>query len=164
MSIEGVVDVEGGEGLLSGRKYSYQGRGRDQTKVRLTKETILLGKLKGPRSRQRNPSTLMRPFFAVPTLLLLLAGTTTLDTWLRLPGLPAVNVMKMEVPVLLRIERTSAPWMWAGENLAASRFCKVLLLDVRLPRSFVEEPLQSQGATFSLPRHQKQPGAARVLA
>jgi len=51
MFIEGAVDVEDGEGLLPRKKYSYQGRGRDQTKVRLTKETTLFGKLKGPRSR-----------------------------------------------------------------------------------------------------------------
>jgi hypothetical protein len=79
MSIEGIVDVEGGEGLLPGRKYSYQGRGKGQTKIRLTKETILLGKLKGPRSRyasNRTPSTLTGLFFA----LLILTGTTTLDT------------------------------------------------------------------------------------
>lgn len=51
MSIEGVVDVQDGEGLLPGRKNSFQVRGRGQMKIRLTKETALLGKLKGPRSR-----------------------------------------------------------------------------------------------------------------
>ena len=83
MFIEGVVDVDE-EGQLPGKKYSYQGRGRSQTKIRLTKETItiLLGKLKGPRSRyaNRTPSTLTRLVFALPALFLLLAGATTLDT------------------------------------------------------------------------------------
>ncbi len=50
MSIEDVVDVEDGEGLLPGRKYGYQDRGRGQIKTRLTEETILLDKHKGPRS------------------------------------------------------------------------------------------------------------------
>ena len=53
MFIEGVVDVDE-EGQLPGKKYSYQGRGRSQTKIRLTKETILLGKFKRPRSRYAN--------------------------------------------------------------------------------------------------------------
>jgi len=39
--------------------------------------------------------------------------------------------MKMEVSILQLLERT---------NLANSRFRKVLFLDVRLPRGFVEEP------------------------
>jgi len=38
MFIEGAVDVENGEGLLPRKKYSYQGRGRDQGKVRLTRD------------------------------------------------------------------------------------------------------------------------------
>jgi hypothetical protein len=47
--------------------------------VLLTEEAILFGKPKGPSSRKMNPSTLTRHFFALPALLLL-AGTTTLDT------------------------------------------------------------------------------------
>ena len=53
MFIEGVVDVDE-EGQLPGKKYTYQGQGRSQTKIQLTKETILLSKLKGPRSRYAN--------------------------------------------------------------------------------------------------------------
>jgi len=51
----------------------------------------------------------------------------------------------MEVSVLRLLERTSALWMRAGGSLAASRFREVLFLDVRLPRGFIEEPLQPQG-------------------
>lgn len=32
--------------------------------------------------------------------------------------------------------------MRAGGNLATSRFCEVLLLDLRLPRGFIEEPVE----------------------
>ena len=53
--------------------------------------------------------------------------------------------MKMEGSVLPRIERARALWVWAGENLATNRFREVLFLDARLPRGFVEEPLQPQG-------------------
>jgi hypothetical protein len=57
-----------------------------------------------------------------------------LDTCLRFPRLPAVNVMKMEVPVFGLLERIiSALWMRAGGNLAPSRFREVLFLDMRLP-------------------------------
>ncbi len=53
--------------------------------------------------------------------------------------------MKMEVSVLGLLEQISALWMWAGGNLAASRFREVLFLDMRLPRGFIEEPQQPQG-------------------
>ena len=113
VSIEDVVDVEDGEGLFPGRKYCYQDRGRGQIKTRLTEETILPDKHKGPRSSyasNRTPSTHRRLFFVL-LLLLLLTGTTTLDSRLRFPRLLAVNVMKMEVSVLGLLKQTSALWV-----------------------------------------------------
>lgn len=89
----------------------------------------------------RTLSTLRRLFFA---LLVLLTRTTTLDTCLRFPRLPAVNVVKMEVFVL-GLERISVLWMRAGGNLAASRFREVLVLDMRLLRSFIKKPPYLQG-------------------
>jgi len=148
MPIEGVEDVEDEEGLIPGRKRSYQDQDRGQMKDRLTKESILLDQHKGPRSSYASngaPSALRRLLLALLLTLLLLIGTTKLDTCLLLPGLPAVDVVQMEVPVLPRLERTSALWMRAGESLATRRFREVLFLDVRLPQGFVEEPLQSQG-------------------
>ena len=53
--------------------------------------------------------------------------------------------MKMEVPVLGVLESFSALWVRAGGNLGASRFCEVLLLDMRLPRGLFEEPLHPHG-------------------
>ena len=67
----------------------------------------------------------------------------------RVPGDPAVDVLKVEVPLLERFERIPAPWMWAGGSLAANRPRKVLL-DVRLPLSSSEELLHPPGRRKAL--------------
>jgi hypothetical protein len=108
--MDGVEAVQDGEELLPGTTHRDQGRDEDQTKCQLTQVTVLLDKHKGPRSRNasnRTPSALAGLIFALAALLLVLAGSTTLDalSWLPgLPGLPAMHVVEMEVSVLERLE------------------------------------------------------------
>jgi hypothetical protein len=127
-SIADFADVENGEVLAA--EGNIRVRIREKEKIKLTEKSTLIDELEGPRSSySSNPSTLRWLLLALFRILVLLlqTGTTALDSCLWFLRLPTVDIMKVEIAVLGRLEQIlRVPWMWAGKSLAAHRICGVL--------------------------------------